>query len=654
MPLNKPARSGREESQLQRAQEGICNDALKVAKPLEAGLAQQPLSSAFEGLARAPKKAPIKALLLGVSPSDTAKALALFLGIEEEMAVEMIPDANASVDFVLESEKFSITQDGSSTVVESADLLVEQVATLLKATSEKDDAVSQKFKLHWPAGEAREGLHLIVPGSLQYLIKHPVLWSALVEETDWLFLSAPKDWTPEATEKEYLQMIMDESVGLQCLVHSEGSEAASPLPTQGWWTGWKVACGFSPLACPMSASAMDRCLSTFSPSGSELSRYVQESARQRNIEAHWMLLNEELEQQNRNILSQKKLQQAGLLDSSDKDPAIKRDADRAKESFQAGIETLRRNLDKEVKRQLAPGGQITQVLEEAANQIEPADIEQEEAGPVIKFTLNSEVKARLVETVEQLCRERIGTDLVYVQEHLKSISGSLKTSLQGGCSIRFEPKLPSLNAETIWSSVMGLARPDIRYRGEMPRPTVGARLGKARQGIFGILMFGMILGAIGTLLGESNNIRTYLYAAMLPLLIIGFFYTYVSFKKQEGIVLDKEVEKLREGAARELRRAAGDLLKEELNSINQLLQTFARSVPSELARELQKKDEELQKERRQAVQSGREKERALDQRLRQMEQHTRLVKSLEERMAKSKDVLELWLRGWVDRLNKPQ
>lgn len=640
---------GSKEAQVGKSLSKVADDALQLARTQEAGQAQTPLCDAFDRLQTGFHGEPVHAILLGFSPEDTAAAVTALVGDDYNICRVIVPSKIGYTEVLLQERGFSVESGGQRYDFDQLEPFVQAL--------EKEDILQEGNPANWmdplrlqlPAPSRRRGLRLLVPESLDALVKKPALLSTLSDQADWLFLCGKPGESLDSGARDTLQLLIDQMVGLQCLVCDEDKKA---IPAQGWWTGWKVVCSLSPLAVPGSGDSVDARLAMLTQPDSELRRFIQESRRQRGIEASVELLASEVNQTQQHLKNQRKLQQSGLVSGAGQDQALRRAVEQAKQRMQEDVDAIRRSLEGESKRQLVPGGSAFDILETAAEGIEVDDITQSVSGEVIKLSLDDDCRARLANEIQSIGRSRLTSDLGIIQESLDVASEQMQSTLKTSANMSFRPSFPAMDEQQIWTGMMGLARPEIRYRGEMTKPTIFSRLGKARQGIMGILMLGMIFGSIGTLMGEQSNVRTYLYAAMLPLIVIGFFYTYISFRKQQQVVIRKELDKLREGAARELRRVVSDLFREEQNVIGQHLQKLGRTLNSELGDQVQKAEARQQGDREQSARQAKEQERSIDQRLRQVEDRKRKVSTLMNGVPKLRTELTAWLGDWVNRFNK--
>ena len=189
----------------------------------------------------------------------------------------------------------------------------------------------------------------------------------------------------------------------------------------------------------------------------------------------------------------------------------------------------------------------------------------------------------------------------------------------------------------------------------MPRATLGARFNAARQVIMGMMILGTILGGAVVLTGDQTGgqgLRTTLAALMIPMLVIGFLWTYVSFRKREARTLEKELEKLQDGVLSELRRVLQDLHREQMSLLNATLQKAQRAVQQQLENAVEKLDKQRQRDAEEARKRSTEQSRSMEQRLTRLRQFAGQLTTLQSNLKEAERVRDQWLAAWIERFNQ--
>jgi hypothetical protein len=141
---------------------------------------------------------------------------------------------------------------------------------------------------------------------------------------------------------------------------------------------------------------------------------------------------------------------------------------------------------------------------------------------------------------------------------------------------------------------------------------------------------------------------------MLPLLILGFLWTYVSFRKREQLLLEKEVEKLHDGILAELRRALQDLLREQHSALATAAQRALRGVQTQIEAACEKVQGLRQRESEDHRRRQGEQQRTVETRLTRLRQFSQQLGTLQTRLASAQKVQAQWLASWIERFNKTQ
>lgn len=100
-----------------------------------------------------------------------------------------------------------------------------------------------------------------------------------------------------------------------------------------------------------------------------------------------------------------------------------------------------------------------------------------------------------------------------------------------------------------------------RYRGERPARGILKRLGEGRRSVFMVLM---TLSIFGTMVGF--NYRDYAFIGFIFLLIFvfSFAYTFYSWKRDDRLLLEKELDKLRDQLHTDFQRAINEIERENV------------------------------------------------------------------------------------------
>ena len=105
----------------------------------------------------------------------------------------------------------------------------------------------------------------------------------------------------------------------------------------------------------------------------------------------------------------------------------------------------------------------------------------------------------------------------------------------------------------------------------------------------------------------------------LPVLVLVFFWTYISYRKKEEETLESELEKLRTGVRTECRRILSDASRERMSQLGNHYAAFSRSLLSQVDARLREHEQRqrsaTETQRLQSMELG----KALDAQLRDLQ-----------------------------------
>lgn len=609
--------------------------AAQLAAQLEAGQAQMPLT---DGLRRAadPAHAPlVRILLCGLSPEAVARTLSHLLGHDFNFCKVVVPSRVGYTEVQLQERGFVLEAD---TARQEFDTL----ATFVQALEERDlvqagnpDSWMDPRRLGLSAPADAHGLCLLVPDSLSTLVKRPALLSLLADQADWVVVAGDRGDPLMPESRALLQTLAEATGGLRCVVlpgtRSSDAKEEAPSATR-WWEGWR---GES-IALPLLLAAGTDGATSIPPLGGPLRDWLRAVRRTREVESGLSLLAEQVRQQTQSLQNRRRLQDEGLVTRPGVDAELRKAGEAVRSGVQHDMDEVSRMIDEQFRQALLPESPLASALARLVETIGPEDLDESATGSVVNLRLTAAAETRLR---DGLLRETQATVLT----HLETLHDAVDTSSRGaaeGLGRRLgRPAAIScdgLDAAKLWESVARLARPEIRYKGEIPRTTFIGRIMAARQIAFGVVMIGMVLSGVATLIGGaqgSSQLRTGLYVLVLPLFLGGFLYTFWSFRKKEEQAMAKEVEKLREGVTQELRRVAAELMREASNLLKAYLTRVVRDLGDSINHRLREHEETELRRVEQTRTQTQELAKNLEVRLRQLTAQETEVRKLLQSVA---------------------
>lgn len=597
---------------------------------------------------------PVRVALIATNAEALQAFLSEILGQDYNVCKVVIPARLGFSEIVLQERGFLLDAGAGPREFDDAGSFLsalEQTHAIQQSGS-AESLEPLRVKLKAPAH--LNGLCLLVPHSLDALVQKPALLSSLADQADWVFLVGGPGTEFTTPQRSAVQLLLDHVAGMQSIQFAPAppDTAAAPAPADGWWRGWKV--GLSLGLVRLGSDLLRTRLALLTGPTSELRLYLVESRLLRQLDMTFGLMSEEVQQEQRKLTNRLNLAREGL--SAGEGPADSRKtAEAIRNRFTEEIDSLLKAAEREAKASVQAEGEAVLQLQAAADSLTPADIEQTEGEATVKLTLAPAASARLTETVLKLARQRLSTELRQLHEGLECSVADAKRAVEAAVGARPSVTLELPDETSLWETISNLARPEIRYRGEMPRATLGARFNAARQLIMGMMIVGTIFGGVTVLTGDqsgSQGIRSYLAAFMLPLLVIGFLWTYVSFRKKERLTLEKEVEKLRDGVLGDLRRVLQELHREQTTIAGGAVQKVSRSVQQQLDGAFERLDRQRQRDSEESRRRQAEQQRSIDQRLARVRQFTGQISTLHSNLKEADRSRAQWLAAWIDRFNQ--
>lgn len=637
-------------TEIRRQRQSVAEAALSVARDLEAGRAVAPFQEKLTALAGEPNLS-VRAAVIGASPESTHALLSEIIGHDYNVCKVVVPSRLGFSEVLLQERGFLLdTGAGAREFDDASSFLSALQETHALQQTETDSLEPLRVKLSAPSH--LNGLCLLVPHSLEALVRKPALLSTLADQADWVFLVGDDQTKLTADQRATIQLVLEHVTGLQNVMQPRPLPAETQTPVDEWWKGWKVSLSLGLVR--LGTELLRNRLSLLTAPPSELRHYLVQTRLLRQLDMCLVLMREECELVQRQLGTRLSLSKEGLT-GPESQPAIRKSADAIRTRFQDEIDSVLKASERETKAALAPDGEINRRLRAAVDAISVDDIEQTEGEVTIKLTVAPGTAQRLTDEVLALARERVTAVLRQIEEGIECSVRDARQAVESATGTRAPLQVQLPDERTVWETIANLSRPELRYRGEMPRPTLASRFSAARSVIMGLMIAGTIAGGIVTLGGDqssSQNVRTLFAAFMLPLMVVGFLWTYVSFRKKENLTLDKEREKLQDGLLAELRRVLGDLQREQMAIVGAALQKAQREMQQQLEDAFGQIERHRQREADDARRRQGEQQRSMEQRLARIRQFGSQLASLQTKLAEAERLRAQWLAAWIEKFNQ--
>lgn len=638
----------RTEAQRQRC--SLAEACLPLAREIEAGRATAPLQAKLEPLTAPECARPVRAAVIAADAAAVHQLLSDIVGPDYNVCKVVVPSRLGYSEVLLQERGFLLDTGAGATEFADAASFVQALEQSQALRTDGDAAVLAPLRVQLQGAAHVSGLCLLVPQSLDALARKPALLSSFTDQADWVFLAGGPDTRLTSSQRETLQVLLDHVTGLQNVLVPSAPPVDGAAAREEWWKGWKVTLSLGVVT--QGTELLRNRLALLTNPASELRQYLVESRLGRQLETVLLLLEDELQQAQQVAANRLQLGRDGLLGAAGREDG-REQAEVLRGRLAEEAERIVKAVDNDARAALAVDGAVHQELKSAVDAISSDDIEQTVGETTIRLTLGAQPQQRLATRVAELGRQRLRSDLQQIREGLECSVRDAEAALEKRTGLRHRLSLELPDEETLWQAMFTACKPDVRYRGELPRPTLGSRFQAARQTIMGFMILGTLLGGLATLAGEEDTgLRTSLYALMLPLLIVGFLWTYVSFRKRERIALEKEVERLHDGVNQELRRAQQELLREQQVALGAAVQKAVRSAQQQIDAAFAKTQALRQREADEQRKRSSEQQRALEQRVSRLRQLGQQIATLRTRQAELRKTHRQWLAAWIERFNQ--
>ena len=631
-------------AELSRLRLGVVTTALELVRELEAGRAQTPFQDQLAAFALAEPNVPVRAAIVAASPDLARALLADVLGSDYNVCKVVVPSRLGYSEVLLQERGFLLDAGGGAREFDDPGAFVEALqATHALDSRQASDLEPLRLKLKGPAHLS--GLCLLIPQNLDALVSKPALLSTLADQADWLFLAGDPTTRLDDGQRQAIQLILDQVTGIQNVMVTDAPDSPGG---EEWWKGWRATLSLGLVR--QGSDLLRTRLALLTAPESELRQYLVEARVQRQLETVLSLLEEEVRQAQRMLNNRLQLTREGLVGGA---PDLRKGIEGIRSRLADECDRILKAQEREAKAALAPEGDVARRIRDVATAIGADDLAQTPGETTIKLTLSPAASDRLVALVDEVARQQREASCRAIQEGVECSVRDAENALEKATGVRHKLNVSLVDEPAFRDQLQHQARPELRYRGEMPRPTLASRFNAARQSIMSLMILGTLLSGAAAFSGEdSGSLRTILYGLMLPLLVLGFLWTYISFRKKEQLTLEKEVEKLQDGVVLEVRRALQEVLREQQSALNEAVQRVQRTLSQQIDAALERLQQMRQTEAEEQRRRQTEQQRGIEQRnsrLRQIGQH---LAALRPRLTQMQKLQQQWLGAWINRFNQ--
>ena len=625
-----------------------------IASRQEAGMSETPLTNLFGNLRGGNSSAPLEIALVGLDEESVPKVLSTLLGQDYPLCRVVVPDRLGYTEVHLRESGYIFESGSERREFDQADGLLKALELSRSAGEEHTTSWSDPMRVSMKAPAGRSGVILLIPTSLETMGNKPALLSIIATRASFLVLAGESNHLPDADTRLTISSLLENFAGHQCVITDETPVPAADRAKISWlnWAGQGYAFPAHFIASPDSPPFLPFLDSTSPNVAFKDYLSAQQSAAQ--IDDTLTLLDESLQSELDQIANRVRLLDSGVSGSATSgtgDGETRQAGEDIKARLQDDFEAIRKSREEAAKRTQLVDGDLCKSLNLISEGLRVDDIDQSTKETVIKLALSEDKQNEITEALRKEVRALVMNDIAVIEEAVSATREDIESQLEKSVGLRTRLHIDPTDRTAWWESVVGMARPEIRYRSEMPVITFGKRFSEARGGLSVIMVAGGLLTGLQAFVDADTlkSIKTGLYSLMIPMLLGGLIWTFVSVKKRSRITLEKELDRLQDGVLAELRKVSGELLRIQAGQITSLLGRISKQLNTQAADILKKYESQSKGVRDEEARRARERNKGIEQRSREKTQQRAELSRLKTSVGDIQRLLAEWLRG----LNSP-
>lgn len=626
-----------------------------IASRQEAGMSETPLSDLFNGFRGGKRMAPVEIAVVGLDANSVPLLLSSVLGQDYPLCRVVIPDRLGYAEIHLREHGFIFENAGERQEFDQASGLLQAIEQSRASGEAQSSLWSDPVRLSMQAPAGRSGVILLIPDSLSSLTNKPALLSVLATRAGFLVIAGRSDHQLNKDDKLTLTNLLENMGGLQCVVTDEASVSADARAKISWLT-WPKSGHVVPthfLASPGESPFLPF-LDSSSPQAA-FKDYLSAQRTVNQMEETLGLLDESIQAEQDQLAGRLRLVDSGATGgmsvSMGGDSETRQLGEDQRARIQEDLETIKKNREDAAKRSLLVGGDFYQRLTDIANSLQVEDIQQDPKDAVVKLSLSDAKLEDVTSRLQQETKQVVMTDLAVIEETVGATKEEAEAQLAKLSGVSTRMHLEPVDRNAWWDAVVSAARPEIKYRSEMAATTLAKRFSEARGGLSMVMVAAGMLTGLQAFVDPKTlaSIKTMIYGSMIPVLVIGLLWTFVSVKKKNRMTLEKELERLREGVLAELRKVAGELLRAQGAQISTHLGKVGKQLNTQAGDVLKKHEAQTRGAKDEEQRKAKERNRGIEQRSREKTQMRSEIGRLQSSLADIRRMLADWNRA----LNAP-
>jgi hypothetical protein len=540
----------------------ICRRLRAVAQKLELGQADTPLVRHADALAVAADRT-VTVLLLSLTPQVRSTTLSWLVGPQHQSISVRLSKPADVLEVLLQERGYSLeTAEAGVLHFDNADAFARALDSAQAAAIECRGAVRLALSAPTPLCSLRL---LVVLGPRTVATSAREI-AKLCRDAPILLVAAPADHVPTQEDRDALQALALQANVIWPVVVSD---EPTPLPEWARRLPMLSAAALLPTRL-VDGNAMVPEFIVQGPSH-PLRLAMAALVRAQRVASLADMVTDRCETDQRQLQARQRREARADASEGDPKPAL----DRARDAIAQTMTRLAQVLKERARQAVLPSAPLGDEIARLQSSLQAGDLDREPAGKVVRLVLKPGVGDDFRRRVGRQLRHRLDEECVLVRDALEELRQSVEQGMaQAGMSTIGLP-LAAPDNEALWAPLADVLRLDIRYRGEVARRGFLQRLGEGRKVVFVALM---ALSLVGSFVGF--NVRQAAFAGVFFLLLFvgAVVYTYRTWRDDDVIHLDREIERVRDSVAAELARVVGDAQRERQARWQQFLDDAKRDA----------------------------------------------------------------------------
>lgn len=591
----------------------LFREAESLAGQMERGNANAPLGKHFQLLSSDMSDT---ALAMGCMPFTAGARAALLNWIVEDevFSADTLPNETPPLSIATHAGSWDI---GDANPVEYGDAV--QFSAAIAQVLTQNKAIAASVIAHVPERGELRGVRFVVAPPVGGSIG---LHNCYARVADMLLVVAPVDFELTQEHKELLREAADTIAGIWPIVTPAESESAQSTRTCGWWDDaafMRAAVKLPPLLLNEPTRPM---MPAFLHDANNPTRRVLRAAR---VSKRCQMASEALadvhmrEMAKLRALRGREDRITRMIEGAGAGDDAREEVEAIKLGITEDFAQLGKVLQEQNRKSILHSSQMNQSLAQLLLTLHTGDLEEEPMHDTIRLTLERSFIERIIEMLKRELREQYREDILLIKTALERCRDKTRVQVEALTGNRAALGVHTFDENGAWEAIRDALVLEINYRGEMPKRGFLQRLGEGRQAMFLAMM---VISLGGTVAG--GNLRQYEWYKWLMwtlpvVFVVGVVLSFKSWREADESRMHRELDRVRDQLNSELKRLIGDLQREKLTRIQDVIEASRREIARRVDVAVREYSTAKQERVNRLRQEGREKLRNLDQRSRDVQ-----------------------------------